>query len=320
MRLLTFELDGATQLGAYSDNGIVNLTAIGTEPAFASMQALIEGGEEALDAARDAVEHAEEIIDPLSVRILAPLPRPLQMRDCLGFELHVKNSYASALRLLEGQAEIPREALESLKQRGNPSLDTFRKQVIYYKSNRFAVSGPGTEVFRPAYSKLMDFELELACVIGKAGCDIPKDRAREHIFGFTIFNDFTARDAQAAEQMGMLGPCKGKDFDLSNVLGPVIVTADEIGDPYNLRMQARVNGELLCDSNSSTIGWTFEDMIAHISQDETLYPGEVIGSGTVGWGCGLEHMRFLQDGDVVELEIEKIGTLTNRLVAPRLAA
>ena len=109
----------------------------------------------------------------------------------------------------------------------------------------------------------------------------------------------------------MLGPAKSKDFDNANAMGPVIVTADEIGDPYNLYMRASVNGEMLCDSSSSTMKWRFEDMIAYASKGETLHPGEMIGSGTVGWGCGLEHLKFLQDGDVVELEIEKIGVLRN---------
>ena len=166
----------------------------------------------------------------------------------------------------------------------------------------------------PDYSNIMDFELELACVIGKKGRDIDKTRADDHIFGYTIYNDFSARDAQMLETPGMLGPAKGKDFDDSIILGPVIVTRDELTDPYNLRMQARVNGETWCDSNSNTIYWTFSDMIAHISSSETIYPGEVIGSGTVGLGCGLEHLRFLNDGDVVELEIEHIGVISNKVI------
>jgi 2-keto-4-pentenoate hydratase/2-oxohepta-3-ene-1,7-dioic acid hydratase in catechol pathway len=160
----------------------------------------------------------------------------------------------------------------------------------------------------------MDFELEMACVIGKKGKDISTDNAEDHIFGYTIYNDFSARDAQMLESPGMLGPAKSKDFDDSIILGPVIVTKDELNDPYNLRMQARINGETWCDSNSNTIHWKFSDMIAHISKSETLYPCEVIGSGTVGLGCGLEHLRFLDDGDIVELEIEKIGVISNRVI------
>jgi 2-keto-4-pentenoate hydratase/2-oxohepta-3-ene-1,7-dioic acid hydratase in catechol pathway len=113
----------------------------------------------------------------------------------------------------------------------------------------------------------------------------------------------------------LLGPAKGKDFDGANAMGPFLVTADEIADPYALTMIARVNGEEWVRGTSGTIHWRFADMIAHISQSETLYPGEIIGSGTVGWGCGLEHMRFLKSGDLVELEIEGIGTLRNSVVS-----
>ena len=160
----------------------------------------------------------------------------------------------------------------------------------------------------------MDFELELACVIGRRGKNLRPDNALDHVFGFTIFNDFSARDAQGREMEGRLGPAKGKHFDGANVFGPCVVTRDEIGDPQELRMQARVNGETWCDNNSASMNWTIAQLLSHISADETLYPGEIIASGTVGDGCGLEHMRFLNDGDSVELEIEKIGILRNRVV------
>jgi 2-keto-4-pentenoate hydratase/2-oxohepta-3-ene-1,7-dioic acid hydratase in catechol pathway len=160
----------------------------------------------------------------------------------------------------------------------------------------------------------MDFELEFGFFLGKRGKNIKSSEARDHIFGFTIFNDFSARDAQSIEMQSMLGPCKGKDFDTGNSMGPFLVTLDEIGDPYTLRMQARVNGETWCDSNSRTIHHKFEDLLARVSADETVHPGEFFGSGTVGDGCGLEHGRYLKDGDVVELEVEKIGILRNRVV------
>jgi 2-keto-4-pentenoate hydratase/2-oxohepta-3-ene-1,7-dioic acid hydratase in catechol pathway len=192
--------------------------------------------------------------------------------------------------------------------------EVWYQQPLYYKGNRFCVASSGKDVVWPAYSELMDFELELACIIGKKGKDISHANAKDHIFGYTIYNDFSARDTQMQESGGPLGPAKSKDFDDSIILGPVIVTADELQDPYQLRMQARINGETWCDNNSSTIHWKFSDMIAHISKSETLHPGEVIGSGTVGFGCGLEHLRFLNDGDVVELEIEHIGVISNKVV------
>ena len=166
----------------------------------------------------------------------------------------------------------------------------------------------------PSYSRAMDFELELACYIGKKALDVPVEKATDHIVGFTIYNDMSARDAQGLEMPGKLGPAKGKDFDTGNVMGPCLVTRDEIDDVYDLDMIARVNGEEWGRGNTRDMLWRFEDVIAHISRSETLYPGEVLGSGTVGNGCGLEQLRYLNPGDTVELEIEQIGTLTTRVV------
>ena len=131
--------------------------------------------------------------------------------------------------------------------------------------------------------------------------------------GYTIFNDMSARDAQAAEMPGMLGPAKSKDFDTANIMGPCLVTADELGDPYDLNMVARVNGEEWGRGNTRDMRWAFEDVIAHISRSETLYPGEFLGSGTVGNGCGLEQLRYLRPGDLVELEVDGIGVLRTRV-------
>ena len=163
-------------------------------------------------------------------------------------------------------------------------------------------------------SSQLDFELEFGCFIGKPGRDISKAHAREHIFGYTIFNDVSARDEQMKEMPGQLGPGKGKDFDTGNILGPCLVTADEIGNPYRLKMEVRVNGERWGGGNSRDMRWKFEDCIAHASRSETMVSGEFFGSGTVGSGCGLEQMRFLKPGDVVEMEVEGIGVLRNRFV------
>jgi 2-keto-4-pentenoate hydratase/2-oxohepta-3-ene-1,7-dioic acid hydratase in catechol pathway len=191
-------------------------------------------------------------------------------------------------------------------------------QPIYYKGNRFAVSGPDSTVHWPSFSRVIDYELEIACVIGLGGRDIAKTDAHKHIFGYTIFNDLTARDAQFREMQGPLGPAKGKDFDGANVMGPVIVTADEIGDLSDLAMRATVNGELWSEGKVGTMHWTFGDMIQHVSASETLYPCEILGSGTVGGGCGLELGRFLKHGDVVELAIDRIGTLSTTINAPHV--
>jgi len=279
------------------------------------MQHFIEAGEPALVRAYAVLESSPATIPSDQVGWVAPLPLPAQIRDCLGFEEHLKNSFESAIKLSAMAADDPMKAEQALRASGRFAVpDVWYQQPLYYKANRFSVAQSGKDIVWPAYSEVMDFELELACIIGKKGKDIKKGNAEDYIFGYTIYNDLSARDAQMLESPGMLGPAKSKDFDDSIILGPVIVTKDELDDPYNLRMQARVNGETWCDNNSNTIHWTFSDMIAHISKSETLHPGEVIGSGTVGLGCGLEHLRFLNDGDTVELEIEKIGVISNKVI------
>ena len=316
MKLLTFEHQDSQYLGALIDREVINLSASAPrEIAFSSMQDFIEAGKPALDRAYEILASgtAEKASDQISW--LAPLPLPAQIRDCLSFEEHLKNAFESAIKLSAMGAEDPIKAEQELRASGRFDIpEVWYQQPLYYKANRFSVAQSGKDILWPEYSKIMDFELEMACVIGKKGKDITKNNAEDHIFGYTIYNDFSARDAQMLESPGMLGPAKGKDFEDSIILGPVIVTKDEIDDPYNLRMQARINGETWCDNNSNTIHWTFSDMIAHISMGETLYPGEVIGSGTVGLGCGLEHLRFLNDGDIVELEIEKIGIISNKVI------
>ena len=188
------------------------------------------------------------------------------------------------------------------------------ERPIFYHPNRLTVIGHDEDVLWPDYSALMDFELEFGAYVGKAGRDISPETADDHIFGYTIFNDFSARDEQTKDMPGQLGPGKGKDFDGGNAMGPCLVTADELPDPYDLTMVVRVNGEEWGRGHSSEMRWRFADCIAHVSRSETLHPGEFLGSGTVGNGCGLEHMRFLKSGDVVELEVEGIGILRNRVL------
>jgi 2-keto-4-pentenoate hydratase/2-oxohepta-3-ene-1,7-dioic acid hydratase in catechol pathway len=329
MKLVTFrDAGGAERAGAlYAEDTRIADLAAGQEslagaaaPALASLQSLIEGGPAALDLARRTLDHvaAEQAtgtwVEREAVRLLAPLPRPVQMRDFMCFEQHLKQSFQASMELVAAQAPDPEQALQALRASGRFDIPAIWYEIpVYYKCNRFSVIGPGQDVAWPGYAHLLDYELELAAVIGTAGVDIPAEKAHEHIFGFTIFNDVSARDYQTREMQGMLGPCKGKDFDTGNVLGPCIATSDEI-DPYDLTMIARVNGEEWSRGHSSTIHHRFEACIAHVSQSETLHPGEILGSGTVGGGCGLEQKRFLSPGDVVELEIEGIGVLRNRIV------
>ena len=272
------------------------------DPALASMLSLIEAGPEGLATVQAlANEWPEKLASPLrSVRLLSPLPVPPQVRDCLVFEQHLVNAQTQWQKMTgKPAAGVP---------------DVWYQRPTWYKCNRFSFVGHEAEVTWPPYAELMDFECELACVIGRRGTNIEANEARDYIFGLTIFNDFSARDIQVVERPLGMGPMKGKDFDTGNVLGPWIVTLDEIGDPQALDMAARVNGERWGGGNSSAMHHTFNDILAFISQSETLHPGEVIASGTVPTGCGLELGRFLQSGDVVELEIEKIGVLRNRIL------
>jgi 2-keto-4-pentenoate hydratase/2-oxohepta-3-ene-1,7-dioic acid hydratase in catechol pathway len=283
--------------------------------AFASMLDLIDAGERGLDAARDIFAQrageADLSVALADVALLAPLPLPRQMRDGMSFPQHILQSARGGARMM---ARLRGDTAELARLENEPLgelPEVYRQVPIYYITNRFTVGAPGSTVLWPRYSEVMDYELELAIITRGKGSDIPASRAREHIFGYTIFNDFSARDAQRIEMAGRLGPAKGKSFNGSNVFGPWIVTPDEIGDPYALRMQARVNGETVCDNVSRGMLFSFEEIIAHMSQDETIMPGEFIGSGTVGNGCGLENGRLLADGDRIELEIEKIGVLAN---------
>jgi 2-keto-4-pentenoate hydratase/2-oxohepta-3-ene-1,7-dioic acid hydratase in catechol pathway len=294
-------------VGALTSDGerIVDLTAD-----FGSLLALIDRGDEGLALARKRVAEAKETVALADVALRAPLPEPRQIRDFMTFELHYRQAIAAAIRMRVGALAPLARAVGIAKV---PRV--WYEQPIYYKCNRFSVVGPEADVIWPRGAELMDYECELAAVIGKTDRDIPRERALEHIFGFTIYNDMTARDLQLREMQARLGPAKGKDFDTGNVFGPWIVTRDEI-DPYDLTMIARVNGEERGRGYSRDMHHRWEDVIAHVSRSETLYAGEILGSGTVGNGCGLEHRRFLEPGSVVELEITGIGKLRNRLVKP----
>ena len=321
MRLVTFDTgDGIGRPGALISDGteIADLGAT-SDGVVQSVQWIAEGGERALDRAREvaAAASGDAVVARETVRLMAPIEPPIQMRDCLCFETHLQQAFQQARKLRASQFEDPAAAEAEMEAKGILAVpQTFYEQPIYYKANRFSVVGHETDVIWPSYSNFMDFELEFGVYLGKPAKDVRAEDARPYIFGYTIFNDFTARDAQTAEMGGSLGPCKGKDFDTANPMGPCLVTADEFGDPYDKTMICRVNGEEWGRGSTSTMHWSFEDLIQHISASETIRPGEFLGSGTVGNGCGLEHMRFLSPGDTVELEVEGIGILRNTLVKP----
>jgi 2-keto-4-pentenoate hydratase/2-oxohepta-3-ene-1,7-dioic acid hydratase in catechol pathway len=293
MKLVTFRKgSGSPRAGALADGTVVDLE-------IESVLAIVEAGENGLDRAAEALKRQVAAFPLGEVTLLAPIPAPPQMRDFLCFEKHLVQAFGAVAKLRGTEARIP---------------NVWYERPLFYHPNRFNVCGTGADVPWPAYSERMDFELEFGCWIGRPGRDIPRERAREHIFGYSIFNDFSARDEQTKEMAGQLGPGKGKDFDNSNVIGPCLVTADELKDPYNLEMKVRVNGEEWGRGNSRDMHWKFEDCIAHASRSETLHPGEFFGSGTIGNGCGLESLRFLKPGDTVELEVEGIGILRNRVL------
>lgn len=328
MRLVTYsDQMGEQRSGAFieSDQRIVDLLSADQalnskqRAEFGSVLALLEAGESALTAAAGLVSRAPAaaVVERTEVTLLAPIQPPPQMRDCSCFELHLEQCYEAARRARAAKEPDPEAALAAMDtSEDDRVLATVRRQPIYYKCNRFSVIGPDQDVVWPAYSRALDFELELACYMGRRALDIPAAKATDYIAGFTIYNDMSARDAQGLEMPGKLGPAKGKDFDTGNVMGPCLVTRDEIDDVYDLDMIARVNGEEWGRGNTKDMLWTFEDVIEHISRSETLYPGEVLGSGTVGNGCGLEQLRYLKPGDTVELEIEQIGLLTTTVVKP----
>lgn len=319
MKLITFSYQNEHRLGVLTndDQRVIDVKSYSPEsPALNSMEALINSGQGGLDLVSEIADTANDTIAISDVSLRFPM-RPVQLRDALCFEEHLQRAFTVARNLAISEADDPELARRQVEEKGLFQIpDTWYKQPIYYKGNRFATSGPEEDIPWPQYSILRDYELEMACWIGTEATDVDKEDASTHIFGYSVFNDFSARDAQIREMPGNLGPAKSKDFNKANALGPCIVTADSI-DPYNLTMVARVNGEEWSRNSSSTMFWRFEDVIEHISQSETLYPGEVIGSGTVGKGCGLELERFLAEGDVVELEIEGIGILRNRVIGPK---
>ena len=309
MKLVTFETASREQhIGAVLPGGseTADLTASDAAPHFRDMLALIDSGEAGLAHARSVAAAPARRVALDAVRLLAPVPVPRQMRDFLVFEKHLRQARANRYLFNGGE-------------RGDPAKidipQVWYEQPIYYKCNRFSVVGTGADVIQPRYCKMFDYELEFGAFLWKGGKDIEREDARGRIFGYCIFNDFSARDAQVREMQGQLGPAKGKDFDTGNAMGPWLVTADEVPDPYSLTMVARVNGEEWSRGTSADMRHKFEDILAHASNSETLRAGEFFGSGTVGGGCGLELGRFLKAGDVVELEVQGLGTLRNRVVA-----
>lgn len=327
MRLVTFTPpDGPARAGALLGDAVVDLAAAAAlvvedaESLRWDMLSLLRGDQEevSLETAADILDVVSQVaggeelsgglqigdaamLFPLAqVGLLAPLPRPSSLRDFFVFEQHVATARA---------------------QRGQKMPEEWYRIPTFYFSNHGAIYGPDDDIPMPQ-TEALDYELELACVIGRQGRDIHPDDAWSYIAGYTIMNDWSARDIQGREMSIGLGPAKGKDFATS--LGPWLVTPDELeiyaddDGRLSLTMVARVNGAERSRGNAAGMHYRFADIIAHASRDVTLYPGDVLGSGTVGTGCLLEltagYGPWLARGDEVELEITGLGTLRNTVV------
>jgi 2-keto-4-pentenoate hydratase/2-oxohepta-3-ene-1,7-dioic acid hydratase in catechol pathway len=279
VRLVTFDAGAGPRPGALDGDDIADLSGVAPR-----VEALLDR----LGDARAALATAPRITRD-SARLLAPL-RPASLRDFLAFEDHAKGG---------------------ARRRGEELNPSWYEIPVYYKGNHREIVGPGEDMAWPAFTEKLDFELELACVVGSHGRDLTEAQTAAAIAGYTVMNDWSARDVQRVEMAMRLGPAKSKDF--ATGLGPVLVTADEIDPRDGLRMIARVNGEVWAEASSKNMHWTFPQMISYVSQGEAVYPGDVYGSGTPYGGCGLDRDRWISPGDVVELEIEGIGVLANRV-------
>jgi len=281
VKLVTYAAARDARVGVLMDDGVHDAGFEG------DMVALIEAGPAALRAAGAAAARNPAVP---AARLLAPL-RPRSMRDFMAFEGHLRGA---------------------LGRLGRPIPEEWYTVPAYYRASPDTVIGPETEIRWPAFTDRLDHELELAAIIGRPGHDIPRKEALAHVFGWTIWNDVSARDVQVRELPLSLGPAKAKEWDGSNVLGPCLVTADEV-DGTNLRLRVRVNGELWGEDTTANMHHTFADLIAYCSRGQTLYPGDLLGSGTLTGGSGIELDRWLRPGDLVEMEADGIGILRNRI-------
>ena len=306
MKFISFEKDRKLLFGIIENDLIYDLHAINSNISE-SMLGFIQGGKNQLDLAQKIIQENEPSMNINDVKLLSPLTNPPSVRDAYAFRQHV----ATARR-----------------NRGLEMIPEFDEIPIFYFTNHNAVFGPGNFPVLSKHLGKLDFELECAAVIGKGGRDISASKADEHIFGFMIMNDFSARVMQMQEMKLNLGPAKGKDFGSS--FGPWLVTKDELeeyrkpsseGDRYDLKMKAFVNDIQVSEDSLSNMTWTFAQIIERVSYGVDIFPGDIIGSGTCGTGCFLElngskitDNQWLQSGDDISLDIEGLGKLTNKII------
>jgi fumarylacetoacetate (FAA) hydrolase len=309
VRLLCFEAGNGPQAGVLVDGRILGVSDLlpGDGP-VRDVQALLELPNQPLNRLREAIQRAgrPDGLPQDSVRLRAPVLRPPTVRDFMAYEQHVK---------------------AAARNRGADVSEAWYRFPVFYFSSPLCIIGPDEPMPYPSASNRLDFEFELACVIGREGSDIEARDGMDYIAGFTILNDWSARDLQRDESQIGLGPAKGKDFRTS--LGPVVVTTDEMA-PYikdqrlHVRMLGRINGEVWSEADGGDMYHGFGDFVERASRDSRIVPGDVLGTGTCGTGCLVELIgskvpgrRWLEPGDLVELEVEGLGVLRNP-VGPKL--
>ena len=309
MKLVTFERGGGTSVGAVTDRGVVSLGALVPELAVPMLE-LIRRSDALLPLVRSALAGPipDRAVAPLAgVRLLAPLPDPPSMRDGYAFRRHVETAR---------------------RNRGLPMIEEFDLFPVFYFTNHQAVIGPGELRVGGRRLERLDFELEVAVVVGRETRNPTPAEADAAIFGYTIMNDFSARTLQMEEMKLNLGPAKGKDF--ATAIGPWLVTADELaplltpspkGNVLHAAMTAEVNGVRVSNGDADQMDWTFAEILARAGDGVTLRPGDVVGSGTVGTGCFLElngskitHDQWLRPGDAISLSVDGLGTLSHTIV------
>lgn len=261
-----------------------------------TLEAFTEMSSQGILKTNDGAYLSFDLKDEKEVSLACPIDQINCYRDFYAHEKHVAKGF---------------------EKRNEPIPPAWYEIPAYYKGPTTGFIGHDEIIPWPNYTEKLDYELEFGLIIGRDGKNIKAENAMNHIFGYTIFNDISARDIQKKEMAVRLGPAKGKDF--CSVVGPVIVTADEFNfkEP-NLRMQAIINGEIWSEGYTGDSHYTWAEMIAHASNEEWLLATDFLGSGTVGTGCGLELDRWIQPGDIVELEIEKIGKLKNIIGTPNI--
>jgi 2-keto-4-pentenoate hydratase/2-oxohepta-3-ene-1,7-dioic acid hydratase in catechol pathway len=303
MRFVTYRRRDTAhdRAGVLSQSGMIH----GLPQGASLLDLLGDDGETLYRAGEQALREPSEVVGLADVQLRAPLPRPSTVRDFYAFEQHVRTA----------------------RQRRGLDMDPDWYQLpVFYFSNPYATTGPDADIAVPPGCEELDYELEVAAVVGMGGADLDPATAERHIAGYTVMNDWSARDVQRREMKLSMGPVKGKDFATS--LGPMLVTPDELADArrdraFDLQMSARVNGVEYSRASLSEIWWSFGEMLAYASRGTRVEPGDVIGSGTCGTGCilelslvhGSEKYPWLKPGDVVELEVERLGVLRNRVVA-----